>query len=74
MSEMECNFFAEPLLRTWCLHLQENIFILGPKSVSSFCCNMQQQTYLLTLFYFSWYLLEKKDFVPTWQILYFISS
>ena len=46
---MECNFFAEPLLCTWWLHFWENIFILGPKSVSSFSCNIQQQTYLLKL-------------------------
>ena len=31
MSEMECNFFAKPLLITWWLHFQEIIFILGPK-------------------------------------------
>ena len=70
MSEMGCNFFAEPLLCTWWLHFQENIFILGPKSVSSFSCNTQQQTYLLTLFYFSCYLLEKKDFVLADVIFY----
>ena len=46
---MDCNFFAELLLSTWWLHFQGNIFILGPKSVSSFSCNTQQQTYLLKL-------------------------
>ena len=74
MSEMESNFFAESLLCTWWLHFQENIFTLGPKSASSFSCNTQQQTYLITFFYFSCYLLEKKDVVPNWQILYFISN
>ena len=49
MSEIDCNFFEEPLLRTWWLHFRENIFILGPKSVSSFSCNTQQQTYLSKL-------------------------
>ena len=49
MSEMNCNFFAEPLPCTWWLYFWENIFILGPKSVSSFSCNIQQQTYLLKL-------------------------
>ena len=34
---------------TWCLHFRENIFILGPNSVSSFSCNAQQQTYSLKL-------------------------
>ena len=70
MSEMGCNFFTKPLLCTWWLHFQENIFILGPKSVCSFCCNTQQQTYLLTLFYFSCYLLEKEDFVLADVIFY----
>ena len=46
---MNCNFFAEPLPCTWWLYFWENIFILGPKSVSSFSCNIQQQTYLLKL-------------------------
>ena len=49
MSEMNCNFFAEPLPCTWWLYFWENIFILGPKSVSSFSCNIQQQTCLLKL-------------------------
>ena len=31
------------------LHFRENIFMLGPNSVSSFSCNAQQQTYLLKL-------------------------
>ena len=74
MLEMECNFFEEGLLCTWWLHFQENIFILVPKSVSSFSCNTQQQTYSLILSYFSCYLLEKKDFAPSSQILYFISN
>ena len=74
LSEVECNFFAEPLPYTWWFHFQEGIFLLGPKSVSIFSCNTEQQTYLLNLFYVSCYLLEKKDFSPRWQILYFISN
>ena len=66
MSEMEGNVFAEPLLCTRWLHFEETIFILGSKSVSSFSCNTEQQTYLLTLFNFFCYLLENKDFVASW--------
>ena len=39
MSEVESNFFAEPLLCPWWLYFQENIFILGPKSVSICSCS-----------------------------------
>ena len=46
---MNCNFLAEPLPCTWWLYFWENIFNLGPKSVSGFSCNIQQQTCLLKL-------------------------
>ena len=49
MSEVRCNFFAESLLCTWSLHFWENIFILGPKSVSRFSYNTPQKTYLLNI-------------------------
>ena len=60
---MECNFFAEPLLCTWWLHFQENIFVLGPKLVSIFSWN--------TTTGFSFVNFVRKIFY--WQILCFIS-
>ena len=63
MSEVEYDFFAELLLCTWWLHFQENIFSLGPKSVIVSAATPELASYLLTLFYFSCYFLEKKDFV-----------
>ena len=64
MSEVECNFFAEPLLCTWWLHFQENIFVLGPKSVSIFSCN--------TTTGFSFGNFVRNIFY--WRILCFISN
>ena len=60
---MEYNFFAEPLLCTWWLHFQKNIFVLGPKLVSIFSWN--------TTTGFSFVNFVRKIFY--WQILCFIS-
>ena len=50
---MDCNFFAKSLLCTWWLHFQENIFILGLKSVSSFSCNTLNYLLKACVCYFS---------------------
>ena len=63
-SEVENKFFAELLLCTWWLHIQENIFVVWPKSVSIFRSN--------TTTGFSFANFVRKIFF--WHILCFISN